>query len=150
MIGIKFKVRNEYNNFLYRILEGINFDKCKWEIIEEEIYNEKGENFFQKSHYLNQPFEELIKNNMYYIVFANIQLYNIKSFVSKITDYEDFVKSDCMLILFVTDNEFVEIYGKNPKILKKILKNVKNNKFFNIEVVNEEKEIKKIFSAYTD
>lgn len=35
-----------------------------------------------------------------------------------INNYEDFQKSTCILVLFITDNEFVEIYSKEEKYIK--------------------------------
>lgn len=66
----------------------------------------------------------------------------------EINNYSDFLKSDCLLILFITDNEFVEIYAKNEEFIKSIEKNAVENNFSNIEIIQNTTNVKKIFSVY--
>jgi len=150
MIGIRFKIKNEYNLFLDKILSHIDMDDFQWVIVESEVYFQKGLELFDKHVYTNSEFWKLIKRENYYTVFCNIQLYSKEDEIHEIHSYEEFLKSKCILALFITDNEFVEIYTKNKKILEILKSNASNNHFSEIEWIRTNGKIKKSFSAYGD
>ena len=150
MIGIRFKIKNEYNTFLNKILSHIDTDNFQWIVAESEVYFQKGLELFDKQVYTNSEFQNLIKSENYYTVFCNIQLYNKETEIYEIHNYEEFLKSKCVLILFITDNEFVEIYTKDKKLLKILKNNASNNHFSKIELIPSTGKIKEIFSAYGD
>ncbi len=97
----------------------------------------------------NQDFKKIISTNNYYPVFATIQLYLKNEKISEIEDYRQFVNSNCELILFITDNELVEVYAKE-KILKIIYQHAVDNSFFDIKIIDDLKDVKNNFSAYSD
>ncbi len=150
MIGIRFKIKNEYNTFLNKILSHIDTDNFQWIVAESEVYFQKGLELFDKQVYTNSEFQELIKYENYYTVFCNIQLYNKEDEIYEIHNYEEFLKSKCVLVLFITDNEFVEIYMKNKKLLEILKNNASANHFSEIELIPSNGKIKKSFSAYGD
>ena len=148
MIGIRFKIPNDYNNFLYKILEKVDNYKYTWLIKEEEVLTKDFNDLFSEELYKNEELKQLIINE-HYIVFVNIQLINGTN-VEEITNYKDFLSSNCILILFVTDSEFVDIYSKSEKYLKTIETNAKNNRFKDIKIIYEDDSIRNEFSAYAD
>lgn len=153
-IGIEFKIPNEYGRFLREILEQINLDKYIWKIEEDEIYvndnKESNDDFlFKNSMYKNADFKRIIAQEDYYIVFANIKLY-IKQDNIIINTYKDFMESSCILILLITDSEFVEIYSKDENLLDEIYDNALKNKFCNICYITKDNFKREKFSAYTD
>lgn len=156
--GIKFKIPNAYGKYLEVILKQISSSEYIWIIEEDEIYinensrnkqDNNNENLFKKTIYENSEFQQIIKQENYYMIFANIKLY-IKPDNITIKTYNDFVKSSCILILLVTDNEFVEIYSKDENILKVIYDNALKNSFYDIKYITEENFKREKFSAYTD
>lgn len=149
MLAIKFKIPNEYDFILSKIFNNIELDNCLWKIAEEETLSYNSDTFFDKDLYTSSEFKEKIDSKEQYIIFLNIQLYKKNCNIVEIKTYEDFLKSDCELILFVTDNTFVQIYSKNDNLLKGIEKNVLLNDFKDVEYIKKDK-FKKIFSAYTD
>ena len=151
MIGIRFKIKNEYDNIFYKIFKGINLDECDWNIVEDEIYSQTGENYFDKDYYSNNEFQELIKYGTYYPVFANIQIYIKQEKLEDIETYQDFVNSECQLVLFITDNEFVDIYAKKEEWLNIIFQNAINSNFESIQYIKSNNSyIRHKFSAYSD
>lgn len=80
----------------------------------------------------------------YYPIFLTLQLYSQNGKTSKINNYNDYLNSDCVLILYIIDNIFVEIYSKNKNYLKYIKQNAINNKYINIQDI----ENKHDFSLY--
>ena len=141
MLGIKFEIENEYSNFLEKILEDIGIDVT---------IPENGMNIFLDDIYSNDEFQKMIGIKRYYTVFANIQLYDKSINLIDINTYEDFMNSDCQLILFVTDNIFVDIYANNDEMLDKIYQNAKKYNFDNMKIIHSKDSIKKHFSAYED
>lgn len=113
--------------------------------------NNNGFLFPQEKNILtNMEFIDIISQESYYVVFANIKLYKKIDDGIIINTYKDFLKSSCLLILLITDNEFVEIYSKNKDILEKIYDNAVENKFIDINYITENNFKRKSFSAYDD
>ena len=151
MIGVKFKIENEYDNIFYKIFKNIDFHEYDWNIVEDEIYSQTGKNYFDKAHYLNDEFQKLIEYGIYYPVFANIQIYRKQDEVEDIETYSDFINSKCQLVLFITDNEFVDIYSKNENWLNTIYQNAIDNNFENLQYMeNNNSYMHHRFSAYSD
>lgn len=150
MIGIKFKIKDEYNIFLDMILSHIGSDNFKWIIVESEVYTKNGLELFDKTIYSNDEFKKLVKSENYYTVFSNVQLYNAEDEVCEIGNYEEFLKSKCILVAFITDSSFVEIYAKDMELLKILKTNAITSNFFAIEPITFNQKVRKVFSAYTD
>lgn len=152
--GIEFKIPNEYDKYLGKILEKVNDNNYIWKIEEDEIYleqneNNNNENLFQNNRYSNVEFQERIFSQKYYMIFANIKMYLEEDNI-EINIYEDFIKSKCILILLVTDNEFVEVYSKDQDILDIIYKNAITNKFKDVMYISNNNYKRKELSAYSD
>lgn len=148
MIGIQFEILNKRDIVLDKILKKLNSTNCIWKILEDEVLNEGSSEFFQQETYLDVEFRTLIKSKVHYPIFLNLQLYKNNSNTIEINNYSDFLKSDCLLILFITDNEFVEIYAKNKEFIKLIEKNAIDNNFSNIKIIKNATDVKRLFSAY--
>lgn len=150
MMCIRFKIRNEYSNVLAKILESIGIKDYLWKVVEHEIYNIQTEDLFDKQLYSNQEFKSIIENNIYYPIFANIQLYHEDKDIVEIQTYKHFINSNCKLILFITDNVFVDIYVKEEKDLNVLYNNAINNNFLEIRCIRDNQLARKKFSSYFD
>lgn len=148
-IGMKFKIPNEYGNYLKQILDKIDSDNYTWKIEEAEVYKVELTDLFTMDKYSNYDFKKIISQDRYYTVFTNIKLYE-KEDKTIIRNYEDFLNSTCILILLVTDNIFVEIYSKSENILKIIYENALKNKFTDISYITKNNFNRREFSAYSD
>ena len=113
---INFRIKNEKNNFLYKILNGMGIENYKWNILEDDIYNiENLQSFFGVTEYDGQTFKEKIKNNIYYIVFVEI--------IGKSLNSEDIIK------ITIVDQEFVDIETSKQQIIDIIKENIIKNGF---------------------
>lgn len=113
MIGIEFKLKTSYEKILYDILKNINFNDYQWEIVQEEIYYESNPERHLPSQLSGRELKKEISDNGDYLVyFLNLQVYLNSSKTSHIETYDDFLNSDCELILLFSDNEFIEVYTK--------------------------------------
>ena len=148
-IGMKFKIPNEYGNYLKQILDKIDSDNYTWKIEETEVYKVELTDLFTMDKYSNYDFKKIISQDRYYTVFTNIKLYE-KEDKNIIRNYENFLNSTCILILLVTDNIFVEIYSKSENILKIIYENALKNKFTDISYITKNNFKRREFSAYSD
>ena len=148
MLGIKFKVPNTYDNVLFKIFSNIASQNGFWKLYEEEIIFPNNSFNLDNDIYSDADFREIISSKFYYPIFLNLQFYKQGSTTTLINNYCDFLNSDCELILFITDNVYVEIYSKNEKTLEKINENVVNNKFQNVININDDSMVRKKFSAY--
>lgn len=150
MIGVRFKIPNQYDQFLYKILNGIDNNEYRWEIAEDEILTPNGDFLFKEKTYSNQKYKKIISRESYYLIFANIQLYKKSDAITNIDNYKEFQNSNCQLIMFITDNIFVDVYAKNKKHLEIIYRNAINNNFSDIKKINNVADVRKEFSAYCD
>jgi hypothetical protein len=141
MIGLDIMVKNSTDNYLYKIFSGIDLTKYIWEISSDEIlYSENGVDYqklFDKSLISGDEFIKCISKESYYMIFSDIKAYPVGSKLTNITTYEDYLKSDCEIILLCADVKFIDFYSKSNEILKKVYKNCINNKFEQVTTITE-------------
>lgn len=143
-IGIKFKIPNEWGRLIKDILYEIECEEYIWKIDEDEVYLEdttKNDGFLfpqEKKVFNNTEFMEIISKPSYYTVFVNIQTYFKQGLLCDMQTYDDFLKSDCEIILLITDNIFVNIYAKTESIIEKIKANAINNNYTQIKYITDE------------
>ncbi|CAI8760606.1 DUF2691 domain-containing protein [Bacillus pseudomycoides] len=91
--------------------------------------------------------KNLLENNVYYIIFADLQAYP-KGKVSEIETYEEFVESECELVLFVVDSCYTVIYCKDKEKLELLYKNAAVFGFENIQFITDENDTRTRITAW--
>lgn len=143
MLGIEFKIPNVWGTLLNDILDGIKLEDLIFKLGYEEVFLSNNEFLFKEDIYFGLEFSKLIKNKKYYTVFLNLKLYDKNTnYYDDIENYNDFLNSNCKLILIITDCEYVEIYSKDIKYLNIIKENAIKNNFSNIVDINKREDIK--------
>lgn len=143
MLGIEFKIPNVWGTVLNDILDGIKPEDLIFKLGYEEVFLENNEFLFKEDIYSGLEFSKLIKNKRYYTVFLNLKLYDKNTNSDDdIKNYNDFLNSNCELILIITDCEYVEIYSKDIKYLNIIKENAIKHNFSNIVDINKREDIK--------
>lgn len=143
MLGIEFKIPNVWGTLLNDILDGIKLEDLIFKLGYEEVFLSNNEFLFKEDIYSGLEFSKLIKNKKYYTVFLNLKLYDKNTnYDDDIENYNDFLNSNCKLILIITDCEYVEIYSKDIKYLNIIKENVIKHNFSNIVDINKREDIK--------
>lgn len=143
-IGIKFQVPNEWGNLIENILYKIDLEKYIWGIEDDDVYiedNTKNNGFLfpqEKNIFSGIEFKNIISQKSYYTVFVKINAYLNENDFCIIKTYNDFKKSNCNLIILVTDNIFVSIYAKSENVIEKIKINAILNKYEKIEYITEQ------------
>ncbi len=139
MIGLKFKIFNEYNNFIEKILEGINIENYNLNITDSEVLDVKTNDILDKSFYTGLEFANIIKNKEYYSIFLNAKAFPKNTNIQAINNYKDFINSECEFVLIIIDNIFVDFYTKSQFILNKVKDNIKKYNFIDMEIIKGNK-----------
>lgn len=147
MRGISFKICDCYENILWNILSGIEIENLWWHISEAEIYNEMDKTIFQDSYINGETFLKIIQEKSYNVIFANIKAYSADSTPNDIKNYDEFIKSDCKLVVLCSDVFYYEIYAKDKSIIEIIKNNAIKNNFLNIEYITKENDCRTSFSV---
>lgn len=144
---IEFKIPNEYNKYLFKIFENINLSDYIFYIPENELIDKNSKYIFEKEIYDYNEIKQIISSNNYYLIFLKLQIYKENIKYKIINNYDDFINSDCELIIFINDCQYAQIYCKDSELFKQIYDNLKNNKFSDINIIEK---IRKSFSSYDD
>lgn len=147
MRGISFKIDNSDNHILWTILRGIEIEKLKWYISEDEVYDEMNESIFKDSQIDGEKFLGIIQEKKYTVIFANIKAYPPNSRPGYIKDYNDFTKSECNLVILCSDVFYYEIYAKERTTIEIIKSNIINCNINDLEYITEGNDSRTRFSV---
>ena len=106
------------------LLKNIPLDKNQVVVSDGIVYKQK--EYFQLSDFIveKQLHDILFSESL--LLSAIFQFHSGNSVVSEINTYEDFLASNCNLMLIITDCYFIEIYFKDSGWLLTLLKNAEN------------------------
>lgn len=145
--GISFEIPNERGSFLGEVLKPIDITAFSWQIGSGESYiaakmdDELKEVLFPEDKNVidGAALKDLLENNKYYIIFADLQAYPKGEF-SEIETYAEFIESKCELILLVVDCSYVTIYCKNKEAIELLYKNANDCGFEFVEYITDEND----------
>lgn len=121
--GITVDIPNEYDNLLWKVLKPIDISSYDWWVgSEESCLVARGgldEALFPEEPSIveGSDLKTLFKDNIYYVIFADLKAYSKGEEVVDIETYEEFKESKCELVLLVADCTYVTIYAKDQKRL---------------------------------
>lgn len=138
VLGINFEIKNKYDNYLCKILDGITSSSDNI-MVSGEVFDKNGNFLFNKDIYTKDEFESIIKKKDYYIVFLSLAIYDKISNISYISDINCYKKCKPKLYLQVCDSIFVSLYSFNYDVICKAKKNAIKNHFDKIEDATYEK-----------
>lgn len=152
MIGLDIKVKNGYNNYLYKIFDGIDLLNYSWEIITDDIIYTENEDLKQGlfgTDVLNgEKFFKCISRDSYYMIFVDIKAYPVSSERIEIKTFEDFSKSNCKMVLLCVDSEYIKFYCKDITVLDKVYNNCTGKDFEKVQYLSIEDASGKEFIAW--
>ncbi|MCL2136436.1 MAG: DUF2691 family protein [Coriobacteriia bacterium] len=122
--GVTFLIPQATTDMLRQILENINVEGYFWRNIveQDEVWNASGERYLDEESYDGKAFKELIQQD-HYIIFIKLQAYFAEGDYDNISYYEDFVLSDCQIVVLIFDNINVHIYTKDEGVAKSLYEN---------------------------
>ena len=137
--GISFKIPQEKTNILWKILGGIDIAKYWWYniISQTEIWGVSDFEDFLEDHYRGKDFAEHIQNE-HFVLFVKLQAYASHSNFQNIPSFEEYIESDCQIVLLINDCEFVEIYAKDQTVVESLFFNAQRNGFKLIRYLTDE------------
>lgn len=139
MIGIEFKYDLCYGNIFQLLLKGIDINAYNWDIKEFDAITKNGKNLDESNTIVENLMNE---KESYMTIFANIRVFPTDSQISIIDTYNDFLNSDCELIILVIDVYEYEIYFKKSKLKDILLQNLRDlNISYSIKTIDNDERI---------
>lgn len=83
--------------------------------------------------------KRLFKDNIYYVIFADLKAYPKGEEVVDIETYEEFKESKCELVLLVADYAYVTVYAKDQEAIELMYENAIDQGFY-VEYVTDEND----------
>lgn len=150
--GIQFELPNEYGTFLGDILKPIDLPAFNWQIGSGESYkeinNEVGSLFPEGERVMEgNAFKRTVESGDYYVIFAELQAFP-KGKTAEISTYDEFMKSDCELVLLVADSRYATIYCKDLDNLELLFRHAHSCGFTNVEYVTDENDTRNRLSVW--
>ena len=141
MRGIRFKIPNKHGKSLYMILRNVGTSKSIWVIDAQDAFVSSDlTNLFDNELMNNVDFYNKINKKMY-AVELRIRMYDKSEYTSEsLLSHIDFVESKCQLAISIIDVEFVSVYAKDHRMLKKLEKNAKKISTSEVEYITEEND----------
>lgn len=144
--GINLLIPNRHGSVLGELLEPFDTAACHW-------YNGGEEAYFIQNGKLEKPLfqgeicgmdgallKEIIDNNEYYVMFADLKAYPKETSVVNVETYEEFLDSRCQLVLLVSDCEYVSIYCKDQEILERLYNHAISKGFAEVKYVTDDND----------
>ncbi|PFL24845.1 hypothetical protein COJ07_04270 [Bacillus cereus] len=143
--GITVDIPNEYDNLLWKVLMPIDISLFDWWVGSEESYlvarGGLDEALFPEEPSIVEgaDLKRLFKDNIYYVIFADLKAYPKGEEVVDIETYEEFKESKCELVLLVADCTYVTVYAKDQEAIELMYENAIDQGFY-VEYVTDEND----------
>lgn len=142
IIGLNFKIPNEYGNLLCDLLKPLPYNEYQWLINNDEIHllndNEFINQFlFNENLLTGVELYDLSKNNRYYMIFVTLMAFCNKESITPITNYKEFMDSDCQIFLTVNDCDDVIFLCKDNQLIFKMKNFAQSQNYEEIEYITE-------------
>lgn len=151
--GISFEIPNKYGKWIEEMLKPIDITAFDWKIGSGESYKvidgRLGEELFSSERSVIEGTElnNRINANQYYIISAELQTFP-KNAVVRVETFEEFMASNCQLVLLVVDSIYVTIYCKNQETIELLNKNAITCAFEDIEYITDENDARTSLSVW--
>mgnify|MGYP004619122221 CR=1 FL=1 len=125
--GITFISKTEMSNEEFiKIFNDINLDKYKIKTGFQELYNPLSYDSIQDIPDVSWgDFKKFCDNNKFITIFLELFAYKQEINLNVLpNDYEDFLKSEFELAVFIYDSKYLDFYCKRLEVLEKVMKNI--------------------------
>ena len=147
-------IPNQKGNILSKVLQPINITDFNWSIGNGESYlvvdGKLDEDFFSQDVKVmdGKLLKKNIEDNQYYVILADLKAFPKSENVTNIETYEDYIKSECQLIMLVVDCSYTTIYCKNKEKLSRLYQNAKDSGFKNVQYITDENDTMTSLTAW--
>ncbi|MFK4300587.1 MULTISPECIES: DUF2691 family protein [unclassified Paenibacillus] len=152
--GICFEIPNSYGSFLGEILKPIGITSFNWFIGGEESYlivdDKLGDSLFPEMMIgmKGEELKQIIENKKYYLIFANLKAYPLETKIIDVMSYEEYLLSECQLVLLVIDSVYIAVYCKDHKKLEDLYEHIKRQGFESLEYITDENDTRTRLSIW--
>ncbi|KIL35620.1 prophage protein [Cohnella kolymensis] len=152
--GITFEIPNRYGKFLGDILKPIEIDEYNWRIGGEESYlivdGNLGEPMFQEpiDCLEGKILRSIFTENEYYLIFQDLKAFPKGKTTIEVNTYEDYLLSDCQLVLLVVDSSYITIYCKDKSKVDALYINAKDQRYKNLEYITDVNDMRTGLSVW--
>ncbi|GLV64662.1 hypothetical protein Bmyc01_33320 [Bacillus mycoides] len=143
--GIFVDIPNGYDNLLWKVLKPMQISSFDWWVGSEESYL-VARGGLDDALFPEEPsvvegldLKKLVKDNIYYLIFADLKAYPKGEAAVDIETYEEFKESKCEVVVLVVDSQYIQIYAKDQKAIKLMYENAMNQGFY-VEYVTDEND----------
>ncbi|MFQ3546104.1 DUF2691 family protein [Halobacillus rhizosphaerae] len=144
--GIRFEIPNKIGTLLADMLQPIDITLYNW-------INQNEEAYFLTDGQIDKPLflegengldgnflEKRIRDNLYYIIFADLKAFPKGEKVNNIDTYEEFLDSNCKLVLLVVDSVYSTIYCKDKEKIKLLYSNAIECSFKDVQYITDDND----------
>ncbi|WP_327194801.1 DUF2691 family protein [Paenibacillus alvei] len=146
--GISFQIPNEYGRFLGDILKPFDIGEYNWRIGGEESYlivdDKLGNDLFPGliNSLDGETLKSILEDNDYYLIFQDLKAFPKGTDTTDVKSYDEYMSSDCQLVLLVVDSAYITIYCKNERELENLYSNARNWGYTNLEYITDKNDMR--------
>ncbi len=146
--GISFEIPNKYGTYLSEILEPLPYAEFQWSIDDDEIYKIKDGEFLSEGLFKDMS-NVLSGNELYeiasscsqYLIFITLRAFNKYGNIVTVNNYQNFLESDCQIILGVYDCSYVMLWCKDSRLVSMLFHYFHEKVFDNLKYITEDELI---------
>ncbi|BCK00512.1 DUF2691 family protein [Anaerocolumna chitinilytica] len=148
-MGLSFEIPNKYGTYLSEILNPLPYTEFQWLIEDDEIYKIINGEFLDEGLFHNTN-NVITGNELYkiatscsqYLIFVTLRAFNKKENIVPVGNYQEFLDSDCQIILGVYDCSYVMLWFKNTSLTSLMFNYIQKKGFNNLKYITEYELIK--------
>ncbi len=146
--GISFEIPNKYGTYLSEILEPLPYAEFQWSIDDDEIYKIKDGEFLSEGLFKDMcnvlsgnELYEIASSCSQYLIFITLRAFNKYGKIVTVNNYQNFLESDCQIILGVYDCSYVMLWCKDSRLVSMLFHYFQEKGFDNLKYITEDELI---------
>jgi hypothetical protein len=147
-MGLSFEIPNKYGTYLFEIIKPLPYAEFQWLIDDDEIYKIINGEFLDEGLFHNTD-NVITGNELYkiatscsqYLIFVTLRAFNKNENIVPVKNYQEFLDSDCQIILGVYDCSYVMLWCKNNSLISMMFNYIQEKGFDNLQYITEDELI---------
>lgn len=95
-----------------------------------------------------EDLKKIIDYNKYYLIFANLKAYPRGANIIDVMSYEEYIASECQIILLVIDSVYITVYCKDLEKLEDLYDHIKRKGYKSLEYITDENDTRTRLSVW--
>ena len=136
IIGVEFESNNLDSGILKQIFKDFDVTKYTWKVFNEQAWDEDLNNLFENRLYNADEFISTINKPTDLIML--ISIYAFDGSTKEINSFEDYINSNCQIMFYVVDCNYLDIYCKREEDLHFFYNKAKELKADKVNYITED------------